>query len=64
MATLVKRISWDEIEVGNRIRVEDGVDVYEFTVAHLDGYGVIKTHSGAAWEITDGDRVYRLKEDS
>lgn len=64
MATLVKRITWDKIKVGDRIRVEDSGDSYEFTVTDLDGHGVIETPSGVAWQISDADRVYRLKEDN
>ena len=59
MATLVKRITWDKIEIGDRIRVEDSDDTYEFTVAAIDYDGALFTRSGVCWAVDDADRVYR-----
>lgn len=64
MATLVKRITWDKIKVDDRIRVEAEGDIYEFTVNDIDFSGHIHTQSGNIWAESDGDRVYRLKEDN
>lgn len=63
MATLVKRISWDKIKVNDRIRVEAEGDIFEFSVEDVDGNGLVYTSSDNIWAESDGDRVYRLKED-
>lgn len=64
MATLVKRISWDKIKVGDRIRIEEGTDVFEGTVNTLFDNGDILTEGGIEWFAEDHTRVYRLKEDA
>lgn len=63
MATLVKRITWDKIKVGDRIRVEDGTDIIEFTAKDIDEYGEVYTSESNCWIEIAGSRVYRLKED-
>lgn len=63
MATLVKRISWGEIKVGDRIRIEEGTDVIEVTVHSLFEDGDILTEGGSEWFAENHTRVYRLKED-
>lgn len=65
MATLVKRITWDKIKAGDRIRIEEQGDIIEMTVAEkYDTYGPALISTGdLEWCIQDNTRLYRLKED-
>lgn len=63
MATLVKRISWDKIRVGDRIMIEEGTDTAFLTVAKKFG-DYLMSESGADWFDLDNARFYRMKEDS
>lgn len=64
MATLVKRISWDKIKVDDRIRMEDGTDIIEFTVKVINEYGDVYTPESNCWSEIPESRLYRLKEDN